>query len=314
MYDKLSSIKPRQTGSKDMHDLATLRKMFDQFHEAIYIVDTERRILYFNPIAVELSGFSCEEMEHSFCYDNKLNHIDEQGNRLCLAGCPLVESIKFDRTEDHSVYMQHKKGHRVGVHVRTIPHHDLSGAVDGVIEVFSQISNQNLILEELKIREALAYIDPVTNTFNRHYLKYVCNEVLGAHKHKVLGVIFLDIDNFKHFNDDYGHDVGDEVLLGVSKSISLNLPNQDILIRYGGDEFIIILFGDTKEEIIATSNKIGVLLVATTIRHDKQEFRVQSSLGLSFRIENEKLNNVITRADQAMYNAKRARNNKVVIL
>jgi len=297
-----------------MHDLLTLKKMFDQFHEAIYIVDKERQILYFNPVATQLSGFAREDMEHTYCFDNKLNHIDEFGNKLCLEGCPLVESIKYNRIEDHNVYMHHKNGHRVGVHVRTIPHHDLNGELDGAIEVFSQISSQNLVLEELKIREALAYIDPVTSTFNRHYLKNELVKILATHEKAQIGVVFLDIDDFKHFNDNYGHEVGDAILLGVSKSISLNLPNQDILVRYGGDEFIIILFASTKEEIIATADKVKVLLDATVIRKSEQEYKVQASMGLSFRIEDEQLTEVIARADQAMYFAKRAKNNTVVTL
>ena len=295
-----------------MHDLITLKKMFDQFHEAIYIVDNQRQILYFNPVAEQLSGFSRLEMEHTYCFDNKLNHIDEQGNRLCIEGCPLVESIKHNRNEDHNVYMHHKSGYRVGVHVRTIPHHDLSGQVDGAIEVFSQTSNHNLILEELKIREALAYIDPVTSTFNRHYLKNELLKILEVHKDKEIGVVFLDIDEFKHFNDNFGHDVGDAILLGVSKSISLNLPNQDILVRYGGDEFVVILFANTKEEIVATINKLSMLLKATIIRKDLQEYKVQVSMGLSFRNEQEDLTLVIARADRAMYAAKKAKDSQVV--
>ena len=58
-----------------MHDLPLLIKMFDQFHEAIYIVDRDRKILYYNPIAEKISGFNKIEMENSFCYHNKLNHL-----------------------------------------------------------------------------------------------------------------------------------------------------------------------------------------------------------------------------------------------
>lgn len=297
-----------------MHDLNTLKKMFDQFHEAIYIVNSDRKILYFNPVAEKLSGFSRSEMEHTFCYENKLNHIDENGKQLCLEGCPLVASILHNRIEDHNVYMHHKDGHRVAVHVRTIPHLDQNGNVDGAIEVFSEVSNKNLVLEELKIREALAYIDPVTATFNRHYLNNEMPDIFRINMQKIVGIAFLDINDFKSFNDNFGHDIGDAVLQGVSKSITLNLPNQDALVRYGGDEFVLVLFGQTSKEIHATVNKINMLLQATVIRKDEQEYKVSTSIGLTFKAEQETVSNAIKRADEAMYIAKKNRDGKVVIL
>lgn len=288
-----------------MKNLGALKKLFAEFHEAIYIVDTERRILYFNPVAEKVTGFSAKEMECSFCNDNKLNHIDENGVQLCVEGCPLDVSVREDTVQDHFVYLHHKDGHRVRVHVRTIPHHDENGKVDGAIEVFSEQTERNLYFEELKVREALMYIDSLTDTFNRHYLNIEIPKLIRKLKNQKVGVAFFDIDKFKIFNDTYGHKVGDVVLEQVSKTIQKNLALQDSLIRYGGDEFVIIMFADNKEEIDRRVKKLDMLAKATIIRHRGQEFKVAISIGYTLMSKKETLEAAIERADEAMYLAKK---------
>lgn len=296
-----------------MHDLALLSKMFDQFQEAIYIVDKERQILYYNPVAVQLSGFSKEEMEQSFCYDNKLNHIDDEGTNLCINGCPLLIAIKEDRVSDHFVYMHHKEGHRVRLHVRTIPHHTPTGTVDGAIEVFSDVSSKNLVLQELKIRKALTYIDSLTDVFNRHYIKYELPHILQQNAKTPIAVAFLDVDEFKHINDTYGHAFGDAVLEGVAKTLSLNVKTNDIVVRYGGDEFVIIFIGIEAVALDDVITRLLTLLKGTIIRRLDKEHPVHVSVGVTMRLPEESIEDTIERADIAMYVSKRAGKDRYTI-
>ena len=287
-----------------MNNLETFKKLFDQFHEAIYIVDKFRKIVYFNPEAEKLTGFSKSEMENSFCYDNKLNHITESGVNICLEGCPLVDSINEDVVKEHYVYLHHKQGHRIKVHVRTIPIHNKNGLVEGAIEVFSDKTEKNLLLEEAKIRDSLFFIDALTETFNRHYLINEIPTLISKNRQSQIGVAFIDIDKFKNFNDDYGHLVGDAVLSEISKTINKNLTGKNSLIRYGGDEFVIIIFASSKEEVDKIIHKIDMLIKATIIRFEGKEFLVEVSMGYTMLKDNEDINLAISRADLAMYEAK----------
>jgi len=151
-----------------MKSLEQLKLMFDHFHEAIYIVDINREILFFNIMASEISGFSQKEMTGLFCYENKLNHVDDFGNHLCFEGCPLVESITKDMVTDHFVYLHHKKGHRIRVHVRAIPYKE-NGEIVGAIEVFTDETQKNLMQQELEIQKNIALLDPLTGLFNRRF-------------------------------------------------------------------------------------------------------------------------------------------------
>lgn len=296
-----------------MHDLALLSKMFDSFQEAIYIVDKERQILYYNPVAVQLSGFSKGEMEHTFCWDNKLNHIDDEGTNLCINGCPLVTAIEQDRIADHYVYMHHKDGHRVRVHVRTILHHTPEGVVDGAIEVFTDVSSKNLVLQELKIRKALTYIDSLTDVFNRHYIKYELPHILQQNAKTPMAVAFLDVDEFKRVNDTLGHAFGDAVLEGVAKTISLNVKTNDIVVRYGGDEFVIIFVGIEPENLEKAITRLLTLLKGTIIRRQEKEYPVHVSIGATMILPGESIEDSIERADIAMYVSKHAGKDRYTI-
>lgn len=288
-----------------MENLELLKKLFDQFHEAIYIVDNNRKIVYFNPQAEAITGFSRIEMENSFCYDNKLNHITEDGVNICIEGCPLMESIRENVIKEHYVYLHHKQGHRIKVHVRTIPVHNKQGKVHGAIEVFSDLTEKNLFFEEVKIKESLSYIDALTDTFNRHYLNIEVPKLLESDLSNFIGVAFLDIDDFKTINDEYGHHFGDIVLSEISKTISKNLTGKDSLIRYGGDEFIILMFADTKEEITRLVDKLKMLINATIIRYNGLEIKADVSLGLSIMDSHEDIKEAIDKADKAMYTVKK---------
>ena len=213
--------------------LEQLKKYFDHFHEAIYIVDKERKILYYNPKAVEISGFSKEEMEGTHCWDNKLNHIDQKGTRLCFEGCPLQESIRSNIVTDNMVYLQHKKGHRKMVHVKAIPL-IINDEIIGAIEVFTDETSKSLLLEEEKISSVLKYVDPLTGLLNRLFMQTKLQKLLDDKNLQDWGVCFIDIDNFKRTNDTYGHRIGDILLESISNTILEHLDENDLSFRNGG--------------------------------------------------------------------------------
>lgn len=284
--------------------LEQLKKYFDHFHEAVYIVDPNRKILYYNPIAEKISGFTKAEMEGSYCYDNKLNHIDEKGKKLCLDGCPLQKSIKENVVADFLVYLQHKKGHRVIVHVKTIPLIE-KGEIIGAIEVFTDQTKKSLSYENERINAVLKYIDPLTGLLNRLFMKYELQKYLDKKDLQDWGIIFLDLDSFKKTNDTYGHLVGDQVLESVSNTILNFLEEEDFAFRFGGDEIIVMFSKATKETLIEKAKVLQVLINATKIREIDDDNLTNISMGLTVMKSKSKISDIIDIADKAMYTAKK---------
>lgn len=296
-----------------MKNIEHYRIVFESFHEAIYVVDKDRQILYFNPVATKISGFSQGETEGFFCYDNILNHVDETGKNLCFSGCPLTEAIKENKVTDHIVYLHHKQGHRVKVHVRAIPVIE-DGVVSGAIEVFTDETEKNLMQDEIELLKQMNMIDPLTGLYNRKFLMEKWNHYLESHGETGVGVLMIDIDDFKRFNDTYGHDLGDEVLQTVSKTILYQLKQKDVVIRYGGEEILVILLDVDQESMFSVAETLRILIHQSNLRDDGFEEKISVSIGASLLNQGEKIGKCITRADQALYKAKKSGKNQVQML
>lgn len=166
------------------------------------------------------------------------------------------------------------------------------------------VEAEQLILET----KDLAVRDPLTNLFNRRYLdESLTREIKSADRHKSsIGIMMIDVDNFKKFNDKYGHDAGDYVLQGVADLLFKLVRGEDIPCRYGGEEFVIILPGADLE-----TTEIRALSLLERMRELHLQFdnnylgKISSSIGIAVfpqhGISGEAL---IKSADKALYFAK----------
>src|SRR5690554_4375960 len=288
-------------------------KYFDNFHEAIYIVGKHRKILYYNPVAEEISGFSKEDMVGTHCWDNKLNHIDETGKKLCLDGCPLQKSIRENVVTDNLVYLQHKKGHRKLVHVRAMPL-IINDEIIGAIEGFTDETSKSLLLEEEKITDVLKYVDPLTGLLNRLFMQKKLQNLLDDKNLQEWGLCFIDLDNFKRTNDTYGHIVGDVLLETVADTILNSLEENDLAFRYGGDELLVMFHKVTEDSLKDKAKLLQTLIKATKIRDIDDDKLTETSMGLTIMFDHAKLKDAIDLADQAMYIAKKSGKNKIQYL
>ncbi len=187
----------------------------------------------------------------------------------------------------------------------------LQGALSELESSRQKIAAQN---EELK---GLANIDPLTGCLNRRALFEQAEEILRKAREEGLPVCCLmtDIDKFKHFNDTYGHAVGDQVLVQVARVLKAALRPTDVLCRYGGEEFCIVLPGvdALRAAVVAERIRFRVEAQAGPGIRSLPGLRVTSSFGLSsleFGAPN--LKTLIDEADQALYAAKQGGRNKVV--
>ncbi len=129
------------------------------------------------------------------------------------------------------------------------------------------------------------------------------------------GVLLLDMDHFKAVNDEYGHDIGDKVLKELARILNETIRESDIIIRYGGEEFIVLLVNiKTEEQAISVANKIRIKVSENEIDvYAGSKLRKTVSIGLSmFPEDSSSLESVIKNADIALYEAKSKGRNQVV--
>lgn len=151
----------------------------------------------------------------------------------------------------------------------------------------------------------LVNIDELTNTLNRR----ACQEIFNL-KFERLCVIFMDLDYFKKINDTYGHEVGDKVLLQFATLINLNIRDRDFLIRWGGEEFLLISPDFNITEAKEVSYKIKRLISEYPW---PENLKITCSFGVAERKNGESAESVINRADQALYLAKQNGRNQVIV-
>jgi len=199
---------------------------------------------------------------------------------------------------------------------------ELLARVNTQLQIQKLISDLEDSKEELKF---LASTDPLTKLYNRRYFAKTSTHVLNLSKRNKtdLSMIMLDIDKFKNVNDTYGHKVGDDVLITLASILQELTRNSDIICRFGGEEFLILLPETNINGALKIAHKIREVVETTVITisdnkiptdYKKLEFTV--SLG-GTQINIDLDNNIeasIHRADKALYQAKNSGRNRVCSL
>jgi len=184
-------------------ELNFYKQMLDHLAEGVYFVDRERRILYWNPAAERLTGFSAEAMTGCYCNKGELNHVDANLNPLCTGCCPLTRAMDTGTTVSERAFLHHRNGHRLPVNIKAQAITNATGEVIGAVEIFSDATSY-LQLENLneKLQKQIR-IDPLTGVPNRRaFLEVVEDELERFQRYgDPFSVIFTDIDFFKEVND-----------------------------------------------------------------------------------------------------------------
>ncbi len=177
--------------------------------------------------------------------------------------------------------------------------------------------------KEIKRLQKLVYYDELTGILNRRGFKeeaervFQTNAFFGKRKEKryqiPFSIIFIDIDNFKKVNDTYGHDEGDKVLKHTAKILGESLRKNDIFARWGGEEFVVALYGADKNTSVKVAEKICNRCADTEVHIGNERKKVTMSVGIVSHYDEDNIHQMIEKADQAMYEAKEKGKNQVVV-
>ncbi|MGC8690807.1 MAG: diguanylate cyclase domain-containing protein [Caldisericum sp.] len=283
----------------------------DNTIDGIYFVDRKRKILYWNKAAEEITGYKKEEIINKRCFDNILRHVDENGTLLCFTKCPLVRAMEKGEIVSENVYLHDKNGARIPVNVETIPVRNRKGEIVGAVERFNQGWGLPLIRENIQKLQKDAFIDQLTQIPNRRYLEIKIDEAIKEVNllNKSHGFLFIDIDDFKKLNDTYGHLIGDRVLRTIAQTILSNIKPHDIVGRYGGEEFAVILKDIDEENLKKFTKTLRILINNSSIDIDGRELSITTSIGCTLIRKDDTIQSLIARADALMYEVKKSGKN-----
>jgi len=216
----------------------------------------------------------------------------------------MKEILKNKHKWSGAVEIVTKNNEYVWMDTVVSPFMDENGDVLSYTAIYNDITDKKRI-------EMLSVTDPLTKLFNRQKFDDVCRGMLMRRhwtKEHTFGLIIIDVDHFKKVNDTYGHQAGDTVLIGVSDTLSQTIRTGDILARWGGEEFVVLVPDVDKGKVIYAAEKL---------RHaiEKMEIpgvgKISASFGVTVFIAGDTQESMLHRSDSALYRAKENGRNRV---
>ncbi|MDR3745990.1 MAG: sensor domain-containing diguanylate cyclase [Acidobacteriaceae bacterium] len=288
-------------------DTSFYKGLLDHMSDGVYFVDRNRQILYWNEGAYRLSGYKSKEMLGKFCQDDILCHIDATGRRLCQDGCPLSATVETGESSEAKVFLRHKQGRRVPVHVRVQAIRDTAGSVVGAVEIFSDDSAHYEAHRKVAALERLAFLDQLTQLPNRRFVEMSLRTALTEYQvhNDPFGLLVIDLDQFKEINDSFGHLIGDFALQEVAKTLTGSLRPTDVVARWGGDEFIAIIRNMNQELLKELAERCVTMVGQTSFPSgDGRTVALSVSVGGTLSRPSETIEKFINEADERMYSSK----------
>lgn len=289
----------------------TYEVILDHLREGVALLKPDGTITYWNKGAERITGYPAPEVIGRHCSDDVLVHLSPEGMPLCGTGlCPRQQVLDAAEPLDRAgtYYLRHKHGHRVPVSTQVIPVKGEDGTIESIVEVFSDEPTGTLARQEMAMLHELALLDPLTGVGNRRYVETQIRARLDEFQRYgwPFGVLFVDVDNLKDINDQYGHAAGDLVLRALASTMAHAVRSFDTVGRWAGDEFIAVLTNISDKELKAVTDKMRRLARQTTVVADGRSITASISIGAAPASLDDSVETIVSRADRLMYQAKTA--------
>ena len=274
--------------------------VFEKMCTGVMILDTDHRIMDFNPA-----------LQTIFPH---LNLSKKKSIFDILANFPSLLKTIQDKSEERIELVIENDGSTSYYRTSCNAMYNKRGKQVGFILSFYEYTNEKHLLEKL---EKLAALDGLTGIYNRpHFDQYATKEINRIQRYGgVVSMIYLDLDHFKEINDTYGHPAGDLVLKKVAETLSKNIRGSDVLARFGGEEFVVLLNQTDVLAARALGERLRVALESLKVQFDGHDIPVLASFGITGLTSGSKLNldTIYRLADQAMYHSKNRGGNRVCV-
>ncbi len=298
------------------HDVC--RIALENLHdEGVYVVDKERLTIYYRGKA------SCTSLGPGVSHGTKELGLGSEPE-------PLVSEVPGGRSglqrfcgagsgdhgkaagsaESLSLLMEPSQ-----VLTSISPVKNQDGETVGAVQVFEDRGEIERIRRRLRELEKIVLLDPLTRVGNRRYAEIHLQCCLDEmHRYDwPFGVLFIDVDHFKSINDSFGHAAGDDVLRGTAQTLVSGLRSSDLVCRWGGEEFVVVVKNVNRAQIAGIAEKVRSFVAQSCIPTDYGLLGVTISVGATVGRSDDSVASLIDRADKLMYASKQGGRNRVTL-
>ncbi len=289
---------------KDIQQIEILNLLLNSTIEGIVVYDANKKVIHSNRNFAKLFGYDDQEIIGKDAFD----FIAPESLEL------VKNKIVIDDQEPYEALVCRKNGSKFWAILR-----GKNSVISGKKVRISAIIDITDIKEKEEKILYLANHDALTGIYNRRFfqkmLKHRINMLKRIDHYGAL--LFIDLDNFKEVNDTFGHDIGDSVLIEMTKRLKIYTTNTNIVARIGGDEFVILLNLDTKcVDKSAYKAELEAESILEKIKKpiylQGKEVYIHASIGIAIIDQNATVNDLMKFADIAMYQAKKTGKNRIV--
>ncbi|HXA63635.1 MAG TPA: PAS domain S-box protein [Bryobacteraceae bacterium] len=254
----------REIVEQALRDGDLYKLLLDQMDEGIYIVDCDRRILYWNGGAERITGYYAHEIMGRLCQGDMLMHCEESGRVLSGNECPIQEVMENSAPHEATLYMRHRHGHRIPVHIRSQAICEAGGTRVGAVEIFEEAAAP--ALPDLSNLAAYDCLDE-TGALKRRFGEMKARQAVEALN--LFGIPFswlrIELDEMDRLDHRYGHGMVEAAVKMIAETVTANLKTLDWLTYWDRGEFRIEARGYSLMELEDLRRTLQMLVRKSTL-------------------------------------------------
>lgn len=287
--------------------------LLNHIQEAIYFVDQQRNITFWNHGAEKITGYNRSEIQGKRCPANIILQLDNQNMSICQKNCPILKTMQDGSIRNLTAFLQHKAGHRIPVTMQTFPIRNNDNQITGAAALFSESIPKVAIPQNSLDLQRMDMMDSLTGLGNKTYIEMQLKSRFAEVKKYSFsfGLLMVDIDNFKKFNEVHGRHTGDKIIKSVGQTLYSNIRFFDTAGRWKEDKFILIILNITETKLDVVANKLRLLVSQSHIREGMHLIGVTVSIGATLARSLDKPETIIYRAERLSKHSKWLGKNRV---
>ena len=298
-----------------MDPIGDLRKILDNVSDGVYVVDTQRRITYWNPAAERLTGFAAPQVCGRCCADNILTHVDNTGKCLCTGSCLVAQTLVDGQVRQAVINLHHKSGHRIPVQVSVRAMTDSAGQIVGAVETFRECSDVialRSVVEQLKKWNS---IDLPTGLASRRVIALRLEQSLAQTQRFgwPTGILLIEPDLQETLRRQSGDEGVAKSLRMAAQSVQYSLRSLDMVGRWDDSRFLAVIANGSQARLPAIAERVRAMVDAAYLESPDGQLHITVSIGAAAADGQTDQDTLLRHADRCLYDSRTAGRNRVSI-